>query len=106
MIMLDKKSHWEKVYRDKSPLDVSWFQAKPELSLNLIHETGLPCDAPLIDVGGGASTLVDCLLAAHYTHLSVLDISARALAYAQKRLQQQADNVQWYAQAGRNNAVV
>ena len=77
---MNRKAHWEQVYSIKSPLEVSWYQAKPTLSLQLIAITGLPLDAPIIDVGGGASILVDYLSKLGYQYLSVLDISGKALA--------------------------
>ena len=92
---MDRKQHWENVYTNKSPLEVSWYQTEPRLSLELIRATGVDRDAPVIDVGGGASVLVDRLLDAGYTHLSVLDISGQALAHARKRLGARADRVEW-----------
>lgn len=91
-----RQAHWDQVYRDKNPDDVSWYQRRPEISLSLIRRGGLAPDVPIIDVGGGASTLVDCLLADGYRHLSVLDISARALAHARGRLPADAP-VTWLA---------
>jgi len=92
---MDRKQHWEKVYSNKSPLEVSWYQTEPRLSLELIQATGLDKGAPVIDVGGGASVLVDRLLAAGYRDLSVLDISGQALAHARRRLGEQAARVGW-----------
>jgi len=89
------RDHWQKVYATKAPTEVSWYQPVPERSLALIRETGVPLDAPLLDVGGGASTLVDQLLAAGYTDLTVLDISGTALAVAQNRLGAAAARVRW-----------
>lgn len=94
--MSHRKSHWEDVYRDKSPLDVSWFREAPALSLELIRNTGLSRDAAIIDVGGGASVLVDSLCADGYTDLAVLDISAKALDYARDRLGDNAARIDWY----------
>lgn len=91
----ESKAHWEQVYRDKSPLDVSWYQSSPTLSLELILASGVGHGAPLIDVGGGASTLVDHLLDAGFTDVSVLDISTRALAHARQRLGDRAQQVHW-----------
>lgn len=91
----ERKNHWETVYRDKSPLDVSWYQHAPTLSWELIRASGIAPDAPLIDVGGGASTLVDHLLDSGYSAVSVLDISAQALAHAQRRLGERAALVRW-----------
>ena len=92
---MQSKEHWEKVYTTKATDAVSWFQPHADLSLDLIKATGVSHDAAIIDVGGGASTLVDDLLANGYTDLSVLDLSAAALAAAQKRLGLQASKVQW-----------
>lgn len=94
--MSDRKTHWEKIYSDKSPLEVSWYQKQPILSLQIIHNIKLAFDAPIIDIGGGASTLVDCLCEEGYTHIGVLDISKKALAHAQKRLGDKANGVEWY----------
>ena len=93
--MIDRKSHWESIYRDRSPLEVSWYQQEPALSLELIRQAGVAPEAPIIDVGGGASVLVDRLQAQGYTDLSVLDISARALDCARRRLGESADRVEW-----------
>lgn len=94
--MSERKDHWEKVYRDKSPLAVSWYQREPSLSLSLIAGAELPPDAPIIDVGGGASTLVDSLCDAGYRNVSVLDISPSALAHSKHRLGRKATRVHWY----------
>jgi len=94
--MSDIKTHWENIYKDKSPLDVSWYQKEPTLSLQLIHNTRLTHDAPMIDVGGGASILVDHLFDEGYTNLAVLDISAKALSYAHERLGDKAIGIEWY----------
>jgi len=93
---MSRKAHWEQIYRDKSPHSVSWYQQKPECSLALIAKTGVSPDAWIIDVGAGASTLVDHLLEAGYRHLAVLDISAAALAHTRRRLGREADRVEWY----------
>ena len=89
------KAHWEKVYSTKAPDTVSWFQRHAEQSLRLIRDTGVPTSAPIIDVGGGASTLVDDLLDSGYSAIMVLDLSAAALAAAQQRLGPRAIRVQW-----------
>lgn len=89
------KQHWENVYTTKATDSVSWFQQHAERSLQLIHDTGLGRDAAIIDVGGGASVLVDDLLAEGYSDLSVLDLSGAALAAARKRLEEKAVQVRW-----------
>ncbi len=92
---MQTKEHWEKVYSTKATTSVSWFQEHANLSLDLIKSTGAGRDAAIIDVGGGASTLVDDLLVNGYTDLSVLDLSAAALAAARTRLGSRAAAVQW-----------
>ncbi len=92
---MQRKDHWENVYETKPTTGVSWFQEHAAQSLRLIEATGLPKSASIIDVGGGASTLVDDLLAQGYSALSVLDISAKALEAAQARLGASAARVSW-----------
>lgn len=92
---MPNKDHWENVYATKPTQGVSWFQEHAERSLDLVQRTDIAKDASIIDVGGGASTLVDDLLSMGYTSLTVLDLSAAALAAAQKRLGARADAVQW-----------
>lgn len=94
---MEPKAHWEKVYSTRPSTEVSWFQPHAELSLTLIKASGMadPVTASIIDVGGGASTLVDDLLASGYQHLTVLDLSTSALAAAQMRLGETARRVTW-----------
>jgi hypothetical protein len=73
---------WERVYRAKAPTEVSWYQAEPRLSLDLILRSAPDRNIPIIDVGGGASTLVDGLLDAGYTAITVLDVAPAAIAAA------------------------
>lgn len=92
---MDLKHHWEHVYQTKPVDGVSWFQPHAELSLGLIRATAPDKQSPVIDVGGGASTLVDDLLAEGYGDLSVLDISGAALTAAKNRLGDNAHLVSW-----------
>lgn len=89
------KDHWEKVYSTKATDAVSWFQPHADCSLGLISAAGVGRDASVIDVGGGASTLVDDLLANGFTNVSVLDLSAAALDAARNRLDSRASGVCW-----------
>jgi len=91
----DRKNHWERVYSDKESTEVSWYQQHPESSLALIKATGIDHSARIIDIGGGASTLVDCLLDAGYQNLSVLDIAHSAIEQAKRRLGDRSDKVEW-----------
>jgi SAM-dependent methyltransferase len=93
--MEDRKAHWEDIYQTKSPEQVSWTQAVPQTSLDLIFSLNLPKNAKIIDVGAGDSTLVDHLLEAGYTDLTVLDISAAALKKAKSRLGERSAKVKW-----------
>jgi ubiquinone/menaquinone biosynthesis C-methylase UbiE len=92
---MDTKAHWEAVYGTKRPDEVSWFQREPRISLGLIRRAAPPGSAKVIDVGGGASTLVDGLLRAGYSDLTVLDLSRTALQEAQTRLGDAASGVRW-----------
>jgi SAM-dependent methyltransferase len=91
----DQKAHWEHVYRTKRPTEVSWYQPEPLLSLELIRRAVPAPSARIIDVGGGASTLADGLLHAGYSNITVLDLSATALAESRGRLGDSAARVQW-----------
>lgn len=95
--MHSPKEHWEKVYQTKQPDAVSWFQEHATRSLELIRSIGTSLDANIIDVGGGASTLVDDLLSSGFKNVSVLDLSASALEVARKRLGAAGDCVTWVA---------
>lgn len=92
---MPEKDHWNLVYSTKTTNAVSWYQLHAEVSLRLIREIGMERRASIIDVGGGASTLTDDLLARGYTTLSVLDLSAAALDAARHRLGALAASVSW-----------
>jgi SAM-dependent methyltransferase len=95
---LGKKQHWEQVYSDRKPTDVSWYQLHPEYSLALIEACAAGTAARILDVGGGASTLVDYLLAAGYRHVNVLDIAGTAIQQAKARLGARASEITWLEQ--------
>ncbi|QDO99112.1 class I SAM-dependent methyltransferase [Ferrovibrio terrae] len=94
---MDRKQHWDTVYTTKAATEVSWFQDNPALSLDLIDQSGMPKTAALVDIGGGASRLVDTLLAQNYSDVTVLDIAEPALAASKARLGDQAQRVHWIA---------
>ncbi|HEU5025572.1 MAG TPA: class I SAM-dependent methyltransferase [Spirillospora sp.] len=71
--------HWDAVYRDRGPGGVSWFQAEPQPSLDLITELGAGADGGIIDIGGGASALAIRLAQRGFDDLTVLDLSGEAL---------------------------
>ena len=93
---MNRKEHWNQVYQTKAPADVSWFQTRPGISLKLIEAAGISKNEGIIDVGGGASVLVDFLLDAGFGRLAVLDISAAALEHARQRLGSRASSVGWF----------
>jgi SAM-dependent methyltransferase len=91
----DRKTHWESTWSEKKATETSWYQEVPRQSLSMIAHASLGPDDPLIDIGGGASVLVDHLLIAGYRNLAVLDISAGALEQAQQRLGDDSRQVEW-----------
>jgi ubiquinone/menaquinone biosynthesis C-methylase UbiE len=92
---MENKTHWEHIYQTKETARVSWYQLHPHLSLKYIQNTGIGKSSHIIDVGAGASTLVDHLLDDGFQQITVLDISSEALEIAQKRLGQHARSVNW-----------
>jgi SAM-dependent methyltransferase len=92
---MDARQHWQRIYGTKAPDQVSWFRAHLETSLALIERAAGDRSASIIDVGGGASTLVDDLVLRGYHKITVLDISEAALEVAQLRLGKASERVQW-----------
>jgi len=95
--MTDRTAHWQSVYTTKAETAVSWYQDDPATSLRLIQNAGATPASRVIDIGGGASRLVDALLAMGLSAVSVLDISAAGLAVARSRLGAAAADVTWIA---------
>ncbi len=91
----DRRSYWDMIYNKNELTSVGWYQALPELSLQLIHKSQLPATAKIIDVGGGDSLLADHLLDQGYTDITVLDVSSRAIEKAKIRLGGKSDLVKW-----------
>ncbi|HUI15107.1 MAG TPA: class I SAM-dependent methyltransferase [Xanthobacteraceae bacterium] len=96
MSTLERQSHWQSVYRTKSERDVSWFEEMPAISLDLIHATGVTSGASVVDIGAGASRLVDSLLDEGFA-VTVLDISEKALATSRDRLGPRCARASWIA---------
>ena len=89
-------THWENVYQTKDSTKVSWYEDSPQISIDLIKSfTKNPEDIRIIDVGGGASKLVDFLVDRNYKEISVLDIASTGLNVAKDRLGRKAMNVKW-----------
>lgn len=91
----DLRVHWEEVYGSRAPAELSWYQPTPLRSLELLDQLGVGPSTSIIDVGGGASTLVDALLDRHLNTIAVLDISGTALEHAKRRLGPRSSAVVW-----------
>src|SRR5258708_35774164 len=92
---MNMKTHWEHIYETKAPTQVSWYQEHAQYSLQFIQNTGVQKTGHIIDIGGGASTLVDDLLATGFQHIIVMDVSGHALQLACQRLGIRANDVNW-----------
>ena len=95
--MSERLSHWQSVYLGKGENEVSWFQQNPATSLAFIKTTGAARESAIIDIGGGASRLVDHLLSMGFRSLAVLDLSSAALATAKARLGERGAGLDWIA---------
>ena len=95
---LKRQQHWEKIWSKDNPQQVGWYQESPAVSLDLIEKTGIGLDARILDVGGGASTLVDGLLDRGFANIEVLDLSDSAFVHSRTRLGARSERVRWTAQ--------
>ncbi len=93
---MERREHWEAVYAAKGDAELSWFQARPEMSLRIIRELK-PRPASALDVGGGQSMLAGELVAMGLAEVTVLDLSVAALERAKQRLGPLAERVRWIA---------
>lgn len=93
----NRRAHWNEVYGQKSETEVSWFQETPQPSLDLLRLVDARLDDAIVDIGGGASRLVDHLLDRGFENLSVLDLSEAAIATARSRLGDRGSKVRWIA---------
>lgn len=91
----DRQAHWQNVYQTKAETDVSWFQESPAISLDLIRATGVDANASIVDIGGGASRLVDALIGEGFKSITVLDLSEKSLATSRARLGARGTSVNW-----------
>ena len=92
--MAEEPNRWEGVYQSKPEAEASWFEDRPQVSLDLIAATGAGKDAAIVDIGAGASRLVDCLLDQGFRRITALDLSDTALRIARGRLSPDAP-VEW-----------
>ena len=88
-------AHWDSVYRSKDAAQVSWYQAEPQPSLDALDRFGARSDQSFIDIGGGASSLVDSLLGLGWIDLAVLDLARSALDVARDRIGDASSKVDW-----------
>jgi rhodanese-related sulfurtransferase/SAM-dependent methyltransferase len=94
----EARAHWEEIYGTRASTELSWFEAEPAMSLGMIAAArNIDPDTAIIDVGGGASTLVDVLVARGYRNVTVLDVSEAALDIARRRLGEDTTKVRWVA---------
>src|SRR5260370_40950436 len=102
--MSERSQHWDQVYGRQSAETVSWYQKSPAISLSLVRAVDAPPDARIVDVGGGASTLVDNLIQAGFRDVTVVDLAAAALDVSRHRLAgqgfqgHQGSDVRWLVQ--------
>src|SRR6266550_4166522 len=92
---MSRQQHWNTVYSTKAEREVSWFEPRADVSLDMIEAAGLGRDSCVIDVGGGESRLVDALIDRGVTCVGVLDVAPAALQHAQARLGEKAADVAW-----------
>jgi SAM-dependent methyltransferase len=95
MVDIDRKAHWDRIHSSKDETGVSWYQSEPRLSLELIRSVAPSARGRIIDVGGGASVLVDRLIDLPFDRIAVLDVSETALSRARARLGPRAGRVDW-----------
>lgn len=89
------REHWQQVYATKADNAVSWYESTAEVSLALIRGAGIGTEAAVVDIGGGASHLVDALLAQGQNHIAVLDLAGAALEVAKRRTGAKGSRVEW-----------
>ena len=94
---MTRKTHWERIFAEKEPQDLTWYQETPTVTLRMLESAGATPASSLIDVGGGAARLVEHLVSRGYENLTVLDISSVALDRSRKQLGPSAKTVQWIA---------
>jgi SAM-dependent methyltransferase len=87
--------HWSRVWTSKEPTEFSWFEAEPRTSVEMVAALGLPADAPILDVGGGASALARELVSLGFSDVSVADISGQALEKARAAVGPKSDRITW-----------
>jgi len=90
MSELGRQVHWQKIYKERGEHRVSWFEEQPTISLDLIHTVGAKSDSAIIDIGGGASRLVDALVDRGFRDITVLDLSESGVSIARERLGEHA----------------
>lgn len=95
MDKLARQKHWDKIYQEKDHSQMSWFENKPQTSLDFVSFFDFPKTSQIIDIGGGDTFFVDHLLEMGYLNITVLDISEKAIEQAKQRLGNLAKSVNW-----------
>ena len=92
---MSNKNHWEKIYIEKNPNEVSWTQEVPDTSINFFNSFNLDKSSPIIDIGGGESRFVDYLIENGFNNISILDISENAINRVRERLGKNSKRINW-----------
>ena len=92
---INKKQHWENVFATKKETEVSWYQEKPDTSLQFFERNNIPKTAKILEIGGGDSYLIDNLLEQRFESITLLDISGNAIERIKKRLGEKAEKVRF-----------
>jgi 2-polyprenyl-3-methyl-5-hydroxy-6-metoxy-1,4-benzoquinol methylase len=92
---MDKKKHWDGIYGEKTFSELTWFQPEAKVSVDLIDKLDLSKESSILDVGGGASTLIDSLIEKEFKKITVLDLSENALKQSQKRIGEKTSYISW-----------
>ena len=92
---MSNKNHWEKIYTEKNPNEVSWTQEVPDTSINFFNSFNLDKSSPIIDIGGGESRFVDYLIENGFNNISILDISENAINRVRERLGKNSKRINW-----------
>ena len=93
MANLDLKSHWDKTYSRNAVDTLGWYEEHPQPSLDLIQKCNLKPDARILNIGAGASILIDKLIDLNYQNILVNDICSVALDKLKQRLETKSNTI-------------
>lgn len=92
----DLSSYWDTIYETLDHSLLGWYEEIPQPSLDLIDKTGINKNSSILNVGAGATTLVDHLIAKGYDNLLCTDISKTALDILKSRVKEKANDIEWF----------